>query len=50
MTDTPEFCSLCGASFPPRDGEGVCPDWKWCQQRTALIARVRKERQERKKE
>lgn len=28
-----EFCRECGASFPPREGEGHCKDWKICQKR-----------------
>jgi hypothetical protein len=25
-----EFCTKCGASFPPREGEGTCREWKEC--------------------
>lgn len=25
-----EFCIQCGASFPPKDGEGICMEWKEC--------------------
>lgn len=25
-----EFCVQCGASFPPRPGEGICKDWERC--------------------
>ena len=25
-----EFCKSCGASFPPRYGEGTCVDWVSC--------------------
>lgn len=28
-----EFCTQCGASFPPREGEGICKEWEKCQQR-----------------
>ena len=24
------FCRECGAGFPPRNGEGICKDWKNC--------------------
>jgi len=24
------FCKQCGAHFPPREGEGICKDWKNC--------------------
>ena len=31
----PEFCILCGASFPPREGEGRCElPWQRCQAKT----------------
>lgn len=26
-----EFCIECGASFPPRFGEGICKEWKECE-------------------
>lgn len=25
------FCVQCGAGFPPREGEGICRDWKVCE-------------------
>ena len=27
----PEFCTTCGASFPPREGEGTCINWEFCR-------------------
>lgn len=26
-----DFCTKCGASFPPRDGEGHCVEWEKCR-------------------
>lgn len=30
----PEFCIICGASFPPREGEGTCINWESCVEKT----------------
>lgn len=30
-----EFCIKCGASFPPREGEGICIEWKECYRKQA---------------
>jgi hypothetical protein len=29
-----EFCRKCGASFPPRKGEGHCVEWEQCRLKT----------------
>lgn len=28
-----DFCIQCGASFPPRYGEGICKDWEKCREK-----------------
>ena len=30
-----KFCRQCGASFPPREGEGICVDWHKCLMKQA---------------
>lgn len=39
-----DFCSECGASFPPRDGEGHCVEWEKCRLIEHLKANIEESR------
>lgn len=41
----PDFCILCGTSFPPRAGEGACINWPGCRERTIELRKKEEETQ-----
>ena len=41
----PEFCIICGASFPPRAGEGHCINWQSCIAKTVALRKAEEEEQ-----